>query len=86
VERPVDDKPFDEPVALKDGIEVMTTAEALDRLASVDWPMRGVAHETAVDAWLKVLDGHRSTIDAYAAFTEAAREAGLLEEKPCAEL
>ena len=75
---PVDDKPFDKPVALKGGIEVMTTAEARDRLASVVWPVRGVTHETAMNACLKVLDGHRSTIDAQVAFAEAAREAGLL--------
>lgn len=77
----MDDKPFDEPVPLKDGVQVKTTAEARDRLASVDWPVRGVAHDAALDACLKVLDGHRSTIDAQTAFTEAAREAGLLEEK-----
>lgn len=80
MERPVDDKPFDEPVTLKGGVKVTTTAEARDRLASVDWHVRGVAQETALDACLKVLDGHRSTIDAERAFTEAAREAGLLDE------
>ena len=74
------DKPFDDPVVLHCGIEVATTVEARDRLASVDWPVRGAAHEAALDACLKVLDGHRSTSDAHAAFLEAAREAGLLRE------
>ena len=80
MERWVDDKPFSEPVALRGGSTVLTTTEARDRLASVDWPVRGTAHETAIDACLKVLDGHRSTIDAQEAFSEAAREAGLLYE------
>jgi hypothetical protein len=78
----MDDKPFDEPVALKGGLRVTNTAEARDRLASVDWPVRGVAHEAALDACLKVLDGHRSTIDAQTGFEEAAREAGLLDARP----
>lgn len=76
----MDGKPFDKPVALKGGIVVMTTAEARDRLASVDWPVRDTAHEMALDACLKVLDGHRSTIDAERAFAEAARGANLLDE------
>ena len=75
----MDDKPFDDPVMLQSGIEVTTTVEARDCLASVDWPVRGAAHEAALDACLKVLDGHRSTSDAHAAFLEAAREAGLLK-------
>ena len=57
---------------------VETTAQARDLLSSVDWPLRGVRHEDAINACLKVLDGHRSTIDAQLAFEAAAREAGLL--------
>lgn len=76
----MDDKTFEDPVALKGGIAVATTAQARDRLASVDWPVRGSAHERALDACLKVLDGHRSTTDAHMAFVEAAREAGLLDD------
>ena len=76
----MDAKPFHEPVLLRNGIEVSSTAEARDYLSSVDWPVRGSAHETALDACLKVLDGHRSTVDAENAFIEAAREAGLLVE------
>ncbi|MGO4842821.1 DUF982 domain-containing protein, partial [Rhizobiaceae sp. 2RAB30] len=38
----------------------------------------GPRHRDAVDTCLKVLDGHRSTIDARNAFIEAAREAHIL--------
>ncbi len=82
----MDDKPFEAPVALHGGTKVATTAQARDRLVSVDWPVRGTSHETALDTCLKVLDGHRSTTDAHAAFIEAAREAGLLDQGPPGEV
>jgi hypothetical protein len=60
---------------------VTDTHEALDCLMYC-WPAdRGPRHRDALDACLKVIDGHRSAIDAEKAFTEAAREAGILEER-----
>ena len=54
--------------------------QALDCLMYC-WPAdRGPRHRDALDACLKVIDGHRSTIDAEKAFTEAAREADILEQ------
>jgi hypothetical protein len=59
---------------------VSDTHEALDCLIYC-WPgERGPRHRDAIDACLKVIDGHRSTIDAEKAFVEAAREAGILEQ------
>jgi hypothetical protein len=56
--------------------------EALDCLMYC-WPAdRGPRHRDALDACLKVIDGHRSTIDAETAFAEAAREADILELGP----
>ncbi len=59
-------------------LRVCTTEEALDILSSSNWPNRGPRHADALEACLKVLDGHRSTIDAQNAFVEAAREASIL--------
>lgn len=54
--------------------------QALDCLMYC-WPAnRGPRHRDALDACLKVIDGHRSTVDAEKAFTEAAREADILEQ------
>lgn len=79
------DKPFAIPVRIRFGpgnvCEVSTTMEAAELLANVDWPgERGRKHEDAVETCLKVLDGHRSTIDARNAFAEVARMAGILLE------
>ena len=74
-----DEKPFDAPVTVEVGQVgkyrlVSTTREAADCLLTV-WPLnRGPRHRDAVDACLKVLDGHRSTSDARDAFIEAAKE------------
>ena len=46
-----------------------------------NWPEASVnrpRHRDAVDASLKVMDGHRSTIDAENAFIAAAKEAEIL--------
>lgn len=76
------DKRFQEPVmiSLDQGgpIAVGSTRQATDLLLT-QWPaLRGPRHRDAVDACLKVLDGHRSTVDARNAFIEAAEEAGIL--------
>lgn len=56
--------------------------EALDCLMYCWQAERGPRHRDALDACLKVMDGHRSAIDAETAFAEAAREAGILEKGP----
>jgi hypothetical protein len=44
------------------------------------WPgRRGEAHALALEACLKVLDGHRSVVDARHAFVEAAVSADVLD-------
>ncbi|QPC86251.1 DUF982 domain-containing protein [Mesorhizobium sp. NBSH29] len=59
---------------------VADTHEALDCLMYW-WPANhGPRHRDALDACLKVLDGHRSMIDAQTAFEAAAMEANLLEQ------
>ena len=66
-------------IYVADGLsEVCTTEEARDILTSPDWPNRGPRHADAIETCLKVLDGHRSTIDARNTFIEAAREASVL--------
>ena len=66
-------------IATADGpAKVCTTEEARAILTSSNWPNRGPRHADALEACLKVLDGHRSTIDARNAFIEAAREASVL--------
>lgn len=81
----MDDKPFDTPVRVQFGPgdfrEVTSTMAAAELLADIDWPGdRDRKHRDAVDACLKVLDGHRSTVDARNTFIEAARGAGILIE------
>lgn len=79
----MDQKQFDMPVTImtpNGAANVASTVEARGFLSSVDWPERGNRHEEALDACLKVLDGHRSTVDARNAFIEAAREARILVE------
>jgi hypothetical protein len=77
------DKRFQRPVVVSLGqadeeLAVRNTRQAADLLLT-RWPARrGPRHRDAVDACLKVLDGHRSTVDAYDAFREAAEEAGIL--------
>jgi hypothetical protein len=74
---------FSRPVVLtsEDGdIVVGTVFEARDYLIG-RWPAeRGPRHRDALDACLKVIDGHRSTEDAETAFLEAAAEAELLRQ------
>lgn len=61
-------------------VSVRTAQEALDVLSSTEWPVRGIAHEQAIDVALKVVDGHRSAVDARDALLRAAIEAGNLAE------
>jgi hypothetical protein len=81
------DKRFQEPVmiSLDQGgkpIAVRNARQATDLLLT-QWPARrGPRHRDAVDTCLKVLDGHRSTVDARNAFIEAAEEAGILVGEP----
>lgn len=78
------DKPFQRPVMIsfdpgEKQISVRNTRQAAE-LLQTQWPAhRGPRHRDAVDACLKVLDGHRSTVDACNAFIEAAEEAGVLK-------
>jgi hypothetical protein len=77
------DKPFDKPVTLCLGppgeyAVVASTSQAVECLLQ-QWPERhGPRHRDALDTCYKVLDGHRSTIDARQALVEAADEAGVL--------
>ena len=77
-----EDKSFEKPVVIggPDGmpIEIRGVVEARDVLVSPNWPQRGPRHQDAVDACLKVLDGHRSTVDARMALIDAALEASIL--------
>lgn len=74
---------FSSPVAIRlpDGTtrDVASVRKASELLMDVDWPgERDDRHEAALDACLKVLDGHRSVEDGREAFMEAARSAGIL--------
>lgn len=73
-------KKFSAPIAVNfPGVTtVNTTKEAAQLLMDVRWPRNGRLRSEAAETCLKVLDGHRSTIDAETAFLEAAREAGIL--------
>lgn len=74
---------FEPPVRLTgpDGpVTIRTAQEAFEMLSGTDWPERGIEHEQAIDAALKVVDGHRSAVDARDALVRAAREAGNLAE------
>jgi hypothetical protein len=62
-------------------VRVESTRQAADLLLSVDWPgERDEWHGEAVDTCHKVLDGHRSTVDASESFARAAKAAGILVE------
>ncbi len=77
------DKRFQQPVKISldpagEPTVVRSTRQAAE-LLTTQWPTtgRGPRHRDAVDACLKVLDGHRSTVDARNALIEAAQEAGI---------
>ncbi|BCH21963.1 hypothetical protein MesoLjLc_15870 [Mesorhizobium sp. L-8-10] len=80
----MDEKPFEEPVLVRleplgPALPIHSTKKAVELLTDARWPSeRGPRHRDAVDACLKVLDGHRSTLDARNALLEAAREAEIL--------
>ena len=77
-------KPFDDPVAVKLGSRVFTVGsveQAYDLLTDLDWPERGPRHRDASETCLKVIDGHRSTVEARREFVAAAREAGVLQQE-----
>lgn len=72
-------KAFEPPVVIDIGgrrATLRTVAEARELLSAVDWPERGPAHRNALDACLKVEDGHRSIADATEALRRAVAEAG----------
>ncbi|RST87475.1 DUF982 domain-containing protein [Aquibium carbonis] len=74
---------FDQPVrlSLPDGsVSVGNAREAFDVLSNPSWPERGIEHQQAIDAALKVIDGHRSAVDARDGLIRAARQAGTLAE------
>jgi hypothetical protein len=77
------DRRFQQPVTILLGpggepIAVRSTRQAAE-LLTTQWPTtgRGPRHRDAVNACLKVLGGHRSTVDARNALIEAAEEAGI---------
>jgi hypothetical protein len=77
------EKLFDRPVVVSRGtrgetLKVVSAGQAADFLMA-EWPgERNEWHRDAVDACLKVVEGHRSTEDAETAFREAADRAGIL--------
>jgi hypothetical protein len=77
------EKRFVRPVTVKldqetGPVEIVNARGAAECLL-MTWPAeRGPRHRDAVDACLKVLEGHRSTADARDAFIAAAKEAGIL--------
>ena len=76
-----DPKPFSKPITVEIAGEsrmVATVQEASELLSSTDWPDDGPLHRDALGTCMKVLDGHRSTVEAEEAFMAAASEAGLL--------
>ncbi|MDQ6434560.1 DUF982 domain-containing protein [Mesorhizobium sp. LHD-90] len=78
---------FARPVAVRiDGrIVVAEDARQARDLLSQRWPeRRGPRHRDAFETCLKVIDGHRSSVDAEARFREAAEEAGILAETDAA--
>jgi hypothetical protein len=77
-------KPFAHPILLRaDRMRNVRTIDSADRAADFlmsEWSgERDNWHRDALDACLKVLEGHRSTIDAENAFRKFAQEAGILE-------
>lgn len=77
----MDDKPLPEPLTLRIGNvdqHVATVREAYDLLTQT-WPedVRGERRDEAASTCLKVLDGHRSAVDALQSLREAAAEAGI---------
>jgi hypothetical protein len=78
-----DEKPFDEAVVLDLGADrgllPIAGAREASEFLMADWPTeRGPRHRDALETCLKVLDGHRSTMDAKQALIDAASEAGIL--------
>ena len=76
-----EDKPLPAPLRLSlhgKGHTVTTVREAYDFLTT-HWPedARGSRYDEAAGACLKVLDGHRSAVDAADALRAAAEEAGI---------
>jgi hypothetical protein len=76
-------KEFARPLVLDlGGAEVIVhTVDEAKELLMVGWPqeLRGPRHRDALDACLKVADGHRSAEDAETALIAAAEEAGFLK-------
>ena len=74
---------FEHPVTIGiNGKETVVSDAAHARDVLIErWPgERGPRHRDALETCLKVIDGHRSTVDAELRFREAAREAGILAE------
>jgi hypothetical protein len=76
-----EEKVFDRPVVIagpSGTVRISSVRAAVEFLSNVDCPVQGETREQALDAALKVLDGHRSTVDARDRLIEAAKEAGVL--------
>ncbi len=79
---------FPQPVRLRlqDGETIVKSVAGAQTILTERWPVApGPRHRDAIETCLKVLDGHRSTIDAQNAIIEAAAEAKILIEPPDAE-
>lgn len=74
---------FDHPVKVRidDGLILVEDAAHARDVLIERWPgERGPRHRDALETCLKVIEGHRSTVDAEVRFREAALEAGILAE------
>jgi len=77
-------KPFQHPILIQSGpapsVRTIDSVEQAADFLMSEWSgERDSWHRDALDACLKVMDGHRSTIDAENAFHEFADKAGILQ-------
>jgi hypothetical protein len=64
-------------------VAISNAQEAFLLLSGPHWPRRDLLQKEAIETALKVMDGHRSAVDARDALVRAARSAGnLLQETP----
>jgi hypothetical protein len=76
-------KPFAQAILIRTSqpgdVRAIDSAEQAADFLMSEWPgERNEWHRDALDACLKVLEGHRSTIDAERAFREAVQRARIL--------
>jgi hypothetical protein len=74
-------KPFERPICVSTQhgpVAIASVRDALDFLSGRWTAAQDITHRDAVETCLKVLDGHRSTVDGFNAFRAAAKASGLL--------